>query len=121
MSQFRLMGQEFRFSITKFNLAFGFIDQGYAESREYVKSACDFIESFFFYHAEIWKEISVDGDRYDPSRSKSFYLKDPNFCYVQCFLAYSYSSRKDSSSTFSKPKFFFIWCMKRSTKVNLGC
>ena len=33
--RFRLMGREFNFSITEFNLAFGFITREYAETREY--------------------------------------------------------------------------------------
>ena len=51
---------------------------------------------------------------------KSCYLKDLSSCYIQHFLAYNYSGRKDSSETFSKPKFFFIWCMTKNIKVNLS-
>ena len=41
--RFRLMGQEFHYSITDFNLVLDFIDQAYAESREYAESACDYV------------------------------------------------------------------------------
>ena len=70
------MGQEFNFSSTQFNLKFGFIDREYAETREYAERACDYIEPFFSHYPDIWKDMSIDGDRYDPSRSRSSYLKE---------------------------------------------
>ena len=45
--RFRLMGKEFKQSITKFNLAFGFIDILYSQSAEYMASACEYTEPFF--------------------------------------------------------------------------
>mgnify|MGYP004710158467 CR=1 FL=1 len=36
-------------------------------------------------------------------------------------MAYSFSGRKNSSSTLIKFEFFFIWCMIADVKVNLGC
>ncbi|XP_071902173.1 uncharacterized protein [Coffea arabica] len=119
--RFRLMGQEFHHSITDFNLAFGFIDPAYAESREYIESACDYIEPFFSRYRYIWEDMSVDCAEYDPRHSKSCYLKDPASRYIQRFLAYSFSGRRDSSGILSKPEFFFIWCMHNNIKVNLGC
>ena len=89
------MGQQFNFSITQFNLVFGFIDDEYANSREYVESACDFAEPFFSFHTKIWKDVYVDRARYDPSQFKGSYLKDPSARYVQHFLTYSYSSRRE--------------------------
>ena len=118
---FRLMGQEFHFSITQFNLAFEFITREYAETREYTESGCDYKESFYSHYPDIWKEMFVESDRYNPSRSRSSYLKEPSSRYIQRFLAYSYSGRKDSSGILSRPEFFFIWCMKNNIKVNLGC
>ena len=50
---FRLMGQEFNFSITQFNLAFGFITPEYAETREYAESACDYVEPFLSSYHEV--------------------------------------------------------------------
>ena len=44
---FQLMGKEFKQSITKFNLAFGFIDILYSQSAEYMASACEYTEPFF--------------------------------------------------------------------------
>ena len=118
---FRLMGQEFNFSITQFNLAFGFITREYAETREYGESACDFVEPFLTAYREVWEDMSVDMQRYDPSRSRSSFLEDPSARYVQRLLAYSYSGRKDSSGIISRPELFFLWCMKNGFKVNLGC
>ena len=119
--RFRLMGQEFHHSITDFNLAFGFIDPAYAESREYAESACDYVQPFFSRYRYIWDEMSVDRDNYDPRLSKGSYLKDPASRYIHRFLAYSFSGRRDSSGILSKPEFFFIWCMHNKIKVNLGC
>ena len=118
---FRLMDQEFNFSITQFNLIFRLITREYVETREYAESACNYIESFFSHYPDIWREMSVDGDRYDPSRSRSSYLKDPNSRYVQRFLAYSYSGRKNNSGILSRLEFFFIWYIKHNIKVNLDC
>lgn len=119
--RFRLLGREFKQSLTDFNLAFGFIDRPYSESREYVDSICDYVEPFYSTNVGLWQELSVDKQRYDPSVSKSSFLKDPIWRYIQRFLAYSYSGRKDSSGTFAKPEFFFLWCMLNNLKVNLGC
>ena len=77
--RFHLMGQEFHHSITDFNPAFDFIDWTYADSREYAKSACDYVEPFFSCYGYIWKDMSVHGDTYDPRQSKSSCLKDPAF------------------------------------------
>ena len=118
---FRLMGREFNFSITQFNRAFGFITREYAGSREYAESACDYVEPFLSHYHDVWEDMSVDQQRYDPSRSRSSFLKDPSARYVQRFLAYSYSGRKDSSGILSRPEFFFLWSMKNNIKVNLGC
>ena len=46
-SVLELMGQDFHHSITDFNLALGFINQAYADSREYAESACDYVQPFF--------------------------------------------------------------------------
>lgn len=119
--RFRLMGKEFNFSITQFNLAFGFITREYAVTREYAESACDYVEPFLSPYHDVWWDIFVDRQRYDPSRSRSSFLEDPSVRYVQRLLAYSYSGRKDSSSIISRPKLFFLWCMKTGFKVNLGC
>ena len=118
---FHLMGQEFSFSVTQFNLAFGFITREYAETREYGESACDFVEPFLTAYREVWEDMSVDMQRYDPSRSRSSFLEDPSARYVQRLLAYSYSGRKDSSGIIPRPELFFLWCMKNGFKVNLGC
>ena len=80
--RFRLMGQQVNFFITQFNLVFGFIDDEYANYREYAESACNYVESFFSFHMDIWNEVFMDGDCYDPNQSKSFYLKDPSPRYV---------------------------------------
>lgn len=103
-----LMGKEFQQSIIEFYLAFGFIDMPYSQSLEYVENACDFIEPFFYRNTGYWKDLSVDTHSFDPSQSKSSYLKNPVFCYIHRFLNYSFSGRKDSSGILSKPKFFFI-------------
>ncbi|XP_027081029.1 uncharacterized protein [Coffea arabica] len=119
--RFRLMGQEFHHSITDFNLALGFIDQAYVESREYTESAYDYVQPFFSHYRHIWEEMSMDRNNYDPRLSKGSYLKDPASRYIHRFLAYSFSGRRDSSGILSKSKFFFIWCMHNNIKVNLGC
>ena len=118
---FRLMGHEFDFSITQFNLAFGFVTREYSETREYAESAGDYVEPFLSAYREVWEDMSVDRQRYDPSRSRSSFLEDLNARYVQRLLAYSYSGRKDSSGIISRPELFFLWCMKNGFKVNLGC
>ena len=71
---FHLIGQEFNFPITQFNLAFGFITQEYVEIREYVESTCDYIEPFFSHYHDIWKEMSINGDRYDPCLVRTGFL-----------------------------------------------
>ncbi|KAH9741368.1 Endonuclease [Citrus sinensis] len=73
--KFRLMGQNFSHSITDFNLALGFIDDDYSTSDEYLGTTCDFSENFEPYG--LWRNLSVDHNAYDPSKSKSSFLRDP--------------------------------------------
>ena len=65
--------------------------------------------------------MSVDRADYDPRQSKSSYLKDPASRYIQRFLAYSFSGRRDSSGILPKLEFFFFWYMHNNINVNLGC
>ncbi|KAH9659131.1 hypothetical protein KPL70_023750 [Citrus sinensis] len=72
--KFRLMGRNFSHSITDFNLALGFIDDDYSTSDEYLGTTCDFSENFEPYG--LWRYLSVDHNAYDPSKSKSSFLRD---------------------------------------------
>ncbi|KAG8387554.1 hypothetical protein BUALT_Bualt02G0033400 [Buddleja alternifolia] len=116
--KFRLMGKEFSYSINQFNVALGFVDNDYVQTDEYNNSCCDYLRDFCPY--QIWKTISTDTTCYHPSQSKSSYLREPVLKYIQRFLAYNYSGRKDSSGTFTKAEFYFIWCMQNKIKANLG-
>ncbi|KAG8391683.1 hypothetical protein BUALT_Bualt01G0212800 [Buddleja alternifolia] len=116
--KFRLMGKEFSYSIIQFNVALGFVDNDYVQADAYSNSCCDYLRDFCPY--QIWKTISTDTTCYHPSQSKSSYLREPVLKYIQRFLAYNYSGRKDSSGTFTKAEFYFIWCMQNKIKANLG-
>lgn len=52
--RYRLMGTEFMQSITKFNLAMGFINRARSETNEYIDSAYDYVEPFFSTHVGLW-------------------------------------------------------------------
>ena len=108
MVWFRLMGWEFKQSITEFNLALDFIDILSSQTEEYMESACDYTEPFFSHNTGYWRELLVDTQSYDPNQSIVSFLKDPVFRYLHCFMTYSFSSRKDSSGTLTKPEFFLF-------------
>ena len=116
--KFRLMGKDFKLSITEFNIAFGFITEEYAKSDEYLNSTCDFSENFE--PVRLYRNLSTS-DHYDPSKSKDSYLRDPVLKYIHRFLAFTFSGRKDSAGVLSKAEFYFLWCMQNDIKVNLGC
>ncbi|KAH9751265.1 hypothetical protein KPL71_014224 [Citrus sinensis] len=116
--KFRLMGRNFSHSITDFNLALGFIDDDYSTSDEYLGTTCDFSENFEPYG--LWRNLSVDHNAYDPSKSKSSFLRDPVLKCVHRFLAYNFLGKKDHSGIFSKTEFYFIWCMLNDVRPNLG-
>ncbi|KAH9716295.1 hypothetical protein KPL71_021412 [Citrus sinensis] len=78
--KFRLMGRNFSHSIMDFNLALGFIDDDYSTSDEYLGTTCDFSENFEPYG--LWRNLSVDHNAYDPSKSKCSFLRDPA---LKCF------------------------------------
>ena len=65
--------------------------------------------------------MSIDKFRYDPNQSKSSYLKDSILKYIQRFLAFNFSRRKDASGTMTKAEFYFIWCTLNNVKMNFGC
>ncbi|KAL0293177.1 UNVERIFIED_CONTAM: Transposon Ty3-G Gag-Pol polyprotein [Sesamum radiatum] len=54
------------------------------------------------------------------SRSKAMYLKEPVLKFAHRFLAFNFSGRRDNSGICTKAEFFFLWCMRRGIKVNLG-
>lgn len=56
----RFLGREFRQLIAEFNLAFGFIGRAQSKMREYIDSACDYVEPFFSTHIGLWHELSID-------------------------------------------------------------
>ncbi|KAG8386865.1 hypothetical protein BUALT_Bualt03G0193400 [Buddleja alternifolia] len=116
--KFRLMGQEFSYSINQFHVALGFVDNEYVQTDEYKNSSCDYLRDFR--PILLWNTISTDTTCYHLSLSKSSYLREPVLKYIQRFLAYTYLGRKDSSDTFTKAAFYFIWCMQNKIKVNLG-
>ena len=116
--KFRLMGRNFSHSITDFNLALGFIDDDYSSSDAYLGTTCDFSENFEPYG--LWRNLSVDHNAYDPSKSKSSFLRDPVLKCVHRFLAYNFLGKKDHSGVFSKTEFYFIWCMLNDVRPNLG-
>lgn len=89
--RFPLLGWKFKQSLTEFNLTFRFIDQAYSESKKYVDSVCDYVEPFYSTNVGFWQELFVDKQHYDPILSKSSYLKNPIWRYIQRFLVYSYS------------------------------
>ncbi|KAL2243765.1 UNVERIFIED_CONTAM: Transposon Ty3-G Gag-Pol polyprotein [Sesamum indicum] len=64
--------------------------------------------------------LSTDPLAYHPSRSKSHYLKSPVLKLVHRFLAFNFSGRRDTSGICSKVELFFLWCILRGIKVNLG-
>ncbi|PIM96992.1 hypothetical protein CDL12_30547 [Handroanthus impetiginosus] len=114
------MGQRFAFSVTDFNIALGFVTAESARSHDYLNSCCDF--SADFEPVSLYRSWTQNSSlRYNPSTSKDTYIVDAALKCVHRFLAYSFSGRKDSASVLSKAEFFFLWCMSRSIKVNLGC
>ncbi|CAI9768030.1 unnamed protein product [Fraxinus pennsylvanica] len=115
--QFRLIGKEFKFSITEFNAAFGFINEEYAVTDEYLNSPCDYSENFE--PVSLYKAPSTY-NYYDSSKSKDSYLRDPALKYIHRFLAFTFSGRKDSAAVLAKSEFYFLWCMQKMIKVNLG-
>ncbi|KAH9726990.1 hypothetical protein KPL70_008483 [Citrus sinensis] len=116
--KFRLMGRNFSHSITDFNQALGFIDDDYSTSDEYLGTTCDFSENFEPYG--LWRNLSVDHNAYDPSKSKSSFLRDPVLKCVHRFLAYNFLGKKDHSGIFYKTEFYFIRCMLNDVRPNLG-
>ncbi|KAH9716328.1 hypothetical protein KPL71_021425 [Citrus sinensis] len=73
--KFKLMGRNFSQSITDFNLALGFINDDYSSSDAYLRITCDFSENFEPYG--LWRNLSFNHNAYDPSKSKSSFLRDP--------------------------------------------
>ena len=117
--RYRLMGKEFKQSMTEFNIALGFITTESACSTWYQSSRYDYGEDFSPY--ALWKTMSSDPQAYNPSQSKSSYLLELVWQYVHRFLAFTYSGRKGSSITCTKAELFFLWAMINNVKVNLGC
>lgn len=91
--KFRLMGESFKLSITRCNLAPGLISEEYAESDEYLQSVCDCLEDF---HHPITLYITLTKRPlafYD--KSKKVELCDHALKYIHRFMAFSFSGRKD--------------------------
>ena len=116
---FRLMGKDFKLSITDFNVAFGFISPEYAQTDEYLTSFCDFSSDFA--PVSLYRQwTATKSALYHPSQSIDNYLRDPILKYVHRFLSFSFSGRQGRSNLLSKTEFYFLWCMQVGKKVNLG-
>ena len=74
-------------------MTLGFIDDDYSSSDAYLGTTCDFSENFEPYG--LWCNLSVDHNAYDPSKSKSSFLRDPVLKCVHRFLAYNFLGKKD--------------------------
>ncbi|KAK4389708.1 hypothetical protein Sango_2307800 [Sesamum angolense] len=105
-------------TLADFNIALGFTTTDLARTHEYQNSLCDYRDDFNA--IKEWKDLAIDPLIYHPSRSKAHNLKNPVLKYVHRFLAFNFSGRKDTSGICSKAELFFLWCMKRGIKVNLG-
>lgn len=115
--RFRLMGRIFNFSIPELNLAFGFIDNEFAKTDEYLNSACDFHDQFN--PIALYQATSTQNN-YNPSKSKDSYLHIPEWKYIHRFFAFIFSGLKDYAGVLTKAEFFLLWCMQNKLKVNLG-
>lgn len=103
--RFRLLGRTFKFSITEFNLAFGFITEAFSHSDDYLNSACDFHDKFNL--IALYRATSTEID-YDPSKSKDCYLHNSSWKYIHRFFAFTFSGRKDSANILTKVEFYFL-------------
>ncbi|KAL0312975.1 UNVERIFIED_CONTAM: Retrovirus-related Pol polyprotein from transposon.6 [Sesamum radiatum] len=101
-----------------FLLNHGFTTPELARTHDYQNSLCGYRDDFN--SIKEWKEMTNDPIAYHPSRSKAQYLKDSVLRYMHRFLALNFSGRKDTSNICSKAELYFLWCMKRGIKANLG-
>ncbi|KAL0440152.1 UNVERIFIED_CONTAM: hypothetical protein Slati_2498200 [Sesamum latifolium] len=108
----------FFISLTDFNIALGFTTPTLAQHHNYLTSVCNYRDEFK--PNELWRHYSVDPECYYPSRSKAMYLKEPVLKFAHRFLAFNFSGRRDNSGICIKAELFFLWCMRRGIKVNLG-
>ncbi|KAL4283662.1 hypothetical protein GQ457_16G016940 [Hibiscus cannabinus] len=116
--KFRLMGKEFSQSITEFNLALGLIDTTFVTTDSYKSSTVDFVDAFC--SSRVWNDMSSDNSHYNPSSSKGATLRRPEWVYMQRFLAFSFSGRKDTADICTKTELYFIWSMLHDNPINLG-
>ncbi|KAL4368664.1 hypothetical protein GQ457_05G022790 [Hibiscus cannabinus] len=116
--KYKLMGKEFSQSITEFNLALGLVDTTFVTTDNYKSSTVDFVDAFC--SSGVWKDMSSDNSHYNPSSSKGATLRRPEWVYMQRFLAFSFSGRKDTANICTKTELYFIWSMLHDNPINLG-
>ena len=115
---FRLMNREFGMSITEFSVACGFYTEEYTDSVDYDNSYTGFPSNFN--PNAFWREITDSPINYNPSQSKSSVIKSPALKYMHRFIAFSLSGRKESTGVVTKTDLFYLWCMVKGSRVNLG-
>ncbi|KAH6784616.1 hypothetical protein C2S52_009575 [Perilla frutescens var. hirtella] len=101
------MEKLFKFSITQFNVAFGFVDEDTTLEDSYLNRACDFDRDF--HHVALFSKWSTSQMPYNPSSSKACYLHSITLRYIHKFMAFTFSGRKDGANVLNKTEFFFLW------------
>ncbi|KAK5803992.1 hypothetical protein PVK06_031641 [Gossypium arboreum] len=115
---FRLLGKDFRMSISDFNIAMGFIDPDNIQSDSYHTALLDIPSDFNAQDA--YRVLTHSNQLYNPKTTKDLLVHEPALRYIHRFLAFSFSVRNDSSSVLTINELFFLWCMHSGYKVNLG-
>ena len=116
--EFWVMNHGYSGSIADFCCLMGFVTKAEVKEPEFVEAQCSYCPEFNA--SDVWKEWSTDPNPYNPSSSKSSFLKRPVMKYLQRFLAYNYSGRKDAAGTINKQELFFLWCLDNGIRVNMG-
>ena len=116
--QFRLNRQQFSMSLNQFNVAMGFETDASILLPAYQNAFLDFPSTFS--DITFWGQIGVASHHYNPSSTKSTFIRDPVLRLLHRFIAHSIAGRQRSTGVVTKTDLFYLWCLVQGQHCNLG-
>src|SRR5262249_48703511 len=67
----------------------------------------------------VWTSLTTDAPPYEPTMSKSTFLRSPTLWYLHCFIVYNISGRRESTGVVTHQDLFCLWSMTEGRPSNL--
>src|SRR5262249_55873905 len=118
MVSFRLCGHQFNFSVSDVVVACGFYTDDEIEPPEYAESLITLPDTVD--PRAVWTSLTINAPPYEPTVSKSTYLRSPALRYLHRFSVYSISGWRESTGVVTHRDLFCLWSLTEGRASNLA-